>query len=115
VGPLRFHRGDFRNLRDCEKACHNVDQVVHQAALGSVSRSQEDLFANNAANVTVSLNMLVAVCHAKVKSFTYAASSSMFGDHQPCATQRHRPAAQPPMEPRLCHPQRWHLAIVLQT
>ncbi|MDD5325961.1 MAG: NAD-dependent epimerase/dehydratase family protein, partial [Polaromonas sp.] len=50
-------------------------------ALGSVPRSIEDPLATNAANITGFLNMLVAARDAKVKSFTYAASSSTYGDH----------------------------------
>jgi UDP-N-acetylglucosamine/UDP-N-acetylgalactosamine 4-epimerase len=86
VSPLQWARfdfieGDIRNLRDCEKACQGIDHVLHQAALGSVPRSLEDPIATNAANVTGFLNMLVAARDAKVKSFTYAASSSTYGDH----------------------------------
>jgi UDP-N-acetylglucosamine/UDP-N-acetylgalactosamine 4-epimerase len=76
-----FIEGDIRNLRDCEKACQNVDYVLHQAALGSVPRSLEDPIATNAANIDGFLNMLVAARDAQVKSFTYAASSSTYGDH----------------------------------
>ncbi len=58
-----------------------VDYVLHQAALGSVPRSLADPIATNATNITGFLNMLVAARDAKVKSFTYAASSSTYGDH----------------------------------
>ena len=54
---------------------------MHQAALGSVPRSIADPITTNAANITGFLNMLVAARDAKVKSFTYAASSSTYGDH----------------------------------
>jgi UDP-N-acetylglucosamine 4-epimerase len=58
-----------------------VDYVLHQAALGSETRSIADPLATNAANVTGFLNMLVAARDARVKSFTYAASSCVYGDH----------------------------------
>ena len=58
-----------------------VDYVLHQAALGSVPRSLADPIANNATNITGFLNVLTAARDAKVKSFTYAASSSTYGDH----------------------------------
>ena len=58
-----------------------VDYVLHQAALGSVPRSLADPITTNAANITGFVNMLVAARDAKVKSFTYAASSSTYGDH----------------------------------
>ncbi|ENF7073383.1 Vi polysaccharide biosynthesis UDP-N-acetylglucosaminuronic acid C-4 epimerase TviC [Acinetobacter baumannii] len=76
-----FIQGDIRNLEDCQKACANVDYVLHQAALGSVPRSIADPITTNAATITGFLNMLVAARDAQVKSFTYAASSSTYGDH----------------------------------
>ncbi len=76
-----FIEGDIRNLEDCQKACAGVDYVLHQAALGSVPRSINDPITTNAANITGFLNMLVAARDAQVASFTYAASSSTYGDH----------------------------------
>lgn len=79
----RFHfiEGDIRHLEDCQKACEGVDYVLHQAALGSVPRSINDPITTNATNIAGYLNMLVAARDAKVASFTYAASSSTYGDH----------------------------------
>lgn len=76
-----FIEGDIRNLDDCAKACEGVDHVLHQAALGSVPRSINDPITTNATNISGFLNMLVAARDAGVKSFTYAASSSTYGDH----------------------------------
>ena len=76
-----FIEGDIRNLDDCQKACAGVDYVLHQAALGSVPRSINDPITSNATNISGFLNMLVAARDARVKSFTYAASSSTYGDH----------------------------------
>jgi UDP-N-acetylglucosamine/UDP-N-acetylgalactosamine 4-epimerase len=76
-----FHLGDIRHLDDCRKACAGVDYVLHQAALGSVPRSMADPITTNNANIDGYLNMLVAARDAEVKSFTYAASSSTYGDH----------------------------------
>jgi UDP-N-acetylglucosamine/UDP-N-acetylgalactosamine 4-epimerase len=92
-----FIQGDIRKLGDCQRAmkyrhCEErsdaaihspipVDYVLHQAALGSVPRSLADPIATNETNITGFLNMLVAARDAKVKSFTYAASSSTYGDH----------------------------------
>jgi UDP-N-acetylglucosamine 4-epimerase len=100
-----FIEGDIRQLPDCQRAmtwqppvplspvgahpCGRltdedatpVDHVLHQAALGSVPRSLADPIATNETNITGFLNMLVAARDAKVKSFTYAASSSTYGDH----------------------------------
>lgn len=78
---LKFIEGDIRNLEDCQKACIGVDYVLHQAALGSVPRSIADPINTNETNISGYLNMLVAARDAKVSSFTYAASSSTYGDH----------------------------------
>lgn len=78
---FQFIQGDIRNLEDCQLACAGVDYVLHQAALGSVPRSVADPITTNSANITGFLNMLVAARDAKVHSFTYAASSSTYGDH----------------------------------
>jgi UDP-N-acetylglucosamine 4-epimerase len=92
-----FIQGDIRQLPDCQAAMAwhppnsviasearqsiPVDYVLHQAAIGSVPRSLADPIATNEINITGFLNMLVAARDAKVKSFTYAASSSTYGDH----------------------------------
>lgn len=76
-----FIEGDIRTREDCQRACAGVDYVLHQAALGSVPRSLADPITTNSANIDGFLNMLVAARDAQVKSFTYAASSSTYGDH----------------------------------
>jgi UDP-N-acetylglucosamine/UDP-N-acetylgalactosamine 4-epimerase len=78
---FQFIQGDIRELADCQRACQGVNYVLHQAALGSVPRSLADPITTNAANITGFLNMLVAARDAQVQSFTYAASSSTYGDH----------------------------------
>ena len=78
---FKFYEGDIRNFEDCQTACAGVNYVLHQAALGSVPRSIADPITTNAANITGFLNMLTAARDAKVISFTYAASSSTYGDH----------------------------------
>jgi len=78
---FNFINGDIRNLADCQEACAGVDYVLHQAALGSVPRSLSDPITTNSTNISGFLNMLVAARDTGVKSFTYAASSSTYGDH----------------------------------
>lgn len=88
---FKFVNGDIRQLADCEKVMsgtfglpaisYAVDHVLHQAALGSVPRSLADPIATSDTNISGFLNMLVAARDAKVQSFTYAASSSTYGDH----------------------------------
>ncbi len=93
VSPEQWARfvlvnGDIRNIDDCRSAMTfraatdiPVDYVLHQAALGSVPRSINDPVTTNSTNIDGFLNMLVAAKDAQVKSFTYAASSSTYGDH----------------------------------
>ena len=76
-----FIKGDIRDLDVCKTALMGVDYVLHQAALGSVPRSINDPITSNSVNIDGFLNMLVAARDAQVKSFTYAASSSTYGDH----------------------------------
>ena len=76
-----LQEGDIRKLKDCQKATELVDYVLHQAALGSVPRSIENPITTNETNISGFLNMLTAARDAKVRSFTYAASSSTYGDH----------------------------------
>ena len=76
-----FHQGDIRSLKDCQKACENIDFVLHHAALGSVPRSIEDPIQTNESNISGFINMLVASRDANIKRFVYAASSSTYGDH----------------------------------
>jgi len=76
-----FIEGDIRDLATCHAACAGKDFILHQAALGSGSRSIDDPLLTNSANVTGFLHMLVAARDAKARRFVYAASSSTYGDH----------------------------------
>lgn len=78
---FNFMEGDIREPKVCQQAALGVDYVLHQAALGSVPRSIADPLTTNAANITGFLNMLQASKEEGVASFTYAASSSTYGDH----------------------------------
>ncbi|CAK2209439.1 UDP-N-acetylglucosamine 4-epimerase [Vibrio crassostreae] len=78
---FNFMEGDIREPQACQQAVQGVDYVLHQAALGSVPRSITDPLTTNAANITGFLNMLDAAKEEEVSSFTYAASSSTYGDH----------------------------------
>jgi UDP-N-acetylglucosamine 4-epimerase len=76
-----FINGDIRDFETCKQAVEGVNYVLHQAALGSVPRSIADPVATNAANITGFVNMLTAAKNESLDSFTYAASSSTYGDH----------------------------------
>ena len=78
---FKFVEGDICNIDLCREISNGVDYVLHQAALGSVPRSIKDPIATNESNITGFLNVLTASHESNVKSFTYAASSSTYGDH----------------------------------
>ena len=78
---FRFLKGDIQDYQTCATAVSGVDYVLHQAALGSVPRSIADPISTNSANISGFLNILQASKEEGVRSFTYAASSSTYGDH----------------------------------
>ncbi|WP_346883439.1 SDR family oxidoreductase [uncultured Algibacter sp.] len=79
---FKLIEGDIRHLKDCKRACENINYVLHEAALGSVPRSIKDPITTNDVNISGFLNMLVASKHANVERFVYAASSSTYGDNK---------------------------------
>ena len=80
-GRFNFIEGDIRDLPDCHRACHSADHVVHLAALDSPKLSLADPIYCNDVNVSGFLNMLVAARDSRVKSFTYATTNAVYGDH----------------------------------
>jgi nucleoside-diphosphate-sugar epimerase len=78
---FEFIEGDLTDLDVCKKSVKDIDFVLHQAAVPSVPRSIEDPIKSNNANITATLNLLVASRDEKVKKFVYAASSSVYGDN----------------------------------
>ena len=91
---FRFIDGDIRDPETCRMSVSGVEHVLHQAGLGSVPRSLADPLATNSVNVSGFLNMLDAARLEGVASFTYAASSSTYGDE----------ANLPKIESRICKP-----------
>lgn len=79
---FNFIEGDIRDKGQCEEVTKGVDYVLHQAALGSVPRSIADPILTNSVNIGGFLNILNAAKNSQVESFTYAASSSTYGDHE---------------------------------
>ena len=77
----RFIEGDIGDAAACREATQGVDQVLHQAALGSVPRSIAQPMRSFEAHVTGFVQMLTAARDAGVRRFVYASSSSVYGDH----------------------------------
>lgn len=71
-----------KNITDLDLAetFSDHDYVFHLAALPSVPRSIKDPISSNDANITGTLNVLVAARDAGIKKVIYSSSSSVYGD-----------------------------------
>ena len=79
-GDLEVFEINITDKEALERAFVRADYVFHQAALASVPRSVDDPLTTHEANVTGTLNVLLASRDAKVKRVAYAASSSAYGE-----------------------------------
>src|SRR6266566_856040 len=77
---IRFIRGNAARLEVCRRAMQGVDYVLHHAAVTSVPRSTRNPVAAHHANVTATLNVLLAAREAKVRRVVFAASTAAYGD-----------------------------------
>jgi len=77
---IPFVEGDLADLDAARRAVDGVDYVLHLAAIPSVMRSVANPLASNEANVTGTLNLLVAARDAGVQRVVYSSSSSVYGD-----------------------------------
>jgi nucleoside-diphosphate-sugar epimerase len=77
---IELIEGDLRDPDSCRGAVDGVDYVLHQGAIPSVQRSVDDPFTTNDANITGTLNLLIAARDAGVRRVVYASSSSVYGD-----------------------------------
>jgi nucleoside-diphosphate-sugar epimerase len=77
---IRFIRGNAARLEMCRRATQGVDYVLHHAAVTSVPRATRNPLAAHHANVTATLNILLAAQEAKVRRVVYAASTAAYGD-----------------------------------
>jgi len=80
LADVEIMQGDLADAGVAERAVKGVDYVLHQAAIPSVPRSVQDPVTSNRANITSTLNVLVAARDAGVKRVVYAGSSSAYGD-----------------------------------
>ena len=80
LDKIEIIEGDLSDAEVCARAVRDIDYVLHQAAVPSVPRSVADPILNHRANVTATVNLLVAARDARVKRFVFASSSSVYGD-----------------------------------
>jgi len=79
-GQIELMEGDLSEPAVAQQSVAGMDYVLHEAAIPSVARSVEDPISSNQANVTATLNLLVAARDTRVKRFVFASSSSVYGD-----------------------------------
>lgn len=79
-GELQIIEGSIVDREILRSAMEGIDYVLHQAARGSVPRSVEDPVGTHEANITGTLNVLLAARDAGVKRVVAASSSSVYGE-----------------------------------
>jgi nucleoside-diphosphate-sugar epimerase len=77
---IQVVQGDIANAELVDNAARDMDIIMHQAALPSVPRSIKNPRASHEANLTGTLNVLMAARDHKVKRVVLASSSSVYGN-----------------------------------
>jgi len=77
---VTFVKGSITNLPLLNRTFSGADGIFHQAAIASVPRSIENPVATNEANITGTLNVLLAARDCGVRKVVFASSSSVYGD-----------------------------------
>ncbi|MBI4672663.1 MAG: SDR family oxidoreductase [Chloroflexi bacterium] len=77
---IEFIQGDLADLETVQAAAAETDVVFHQAALPSVPRSIKNPRASHDANLTGTLNVLIAARDRQVQRVVMASSSSVYGN-----------------------------------
>jgi nucleoside-diphosphate-sugar epimerase len=80
IRGVEFVEGDLADADVARRAMRGIEYVLHQAAIPSVPRSVSDPITSNRANITATLNVLVAARDAGVRRVVYAGSSSAYGN-----------------------------------
>ncbi|MEO8284983.1 MAG: SDR family oxidoreductase [Chloroflexota bacterium] len=80
LNNITFFNADINDPDAMAVALEGVDYVLHQAAIPSVPRSVSDPLTSHHANVTGTLQLLLAAREARVKRLVFASSSSVYGD-----------------------------------
>ncbi|HYH00678.1 MAG TPA: SDR family oxidoreductase [Terriglobales bacterium] len=75
-----FRVADVLDKGAVAEASESIDYVLHQAAIASVPRSISDPVSSHDANITGTLNVLLAARDAGVKRVVFASSSSIYGE-----------------------------------
>lgn len=77
---VRFVEGSITDLPLLEKNFEGADGIFHEGAIASVPRSIANPLATNEANITGTLNVLIAARDCNVRKVLFASSSSVYGN-----------------------------------
>jgi len=77
---VSFVNGSVTDLEVLRVAFSGADGIFHEGAIASVPRSIANPKATNEANVTGTLNVLIAAQECGVKKIVFASSSSVYGN-----------------------------------
>jgi UDP-glucose 4-epimerase len=77
---VTFVKGSVTDLPVLKKIFEGADGIFHEGAIASVPRSIANPLATNEANVTGTLNVLVAARDCGVRKVLFASSSSVYGN-----------------------------------
>ena len=80
TGDVSMITGSITDLPLLLKTFEGADGIFHEGAIASVPRSIANPIATNEANVTGTLNVLVAARDCKVRKVLFASSSSVYGN-----------------------------------
>jgi nucleoside-diphosphate-sugar epimerase len=89
---IEFVEGDVRSYEQVHRCVRACDLVFHQAAVPSVPRSVRDPLTSHAANVTGTLNVLLAARDEGVRRVVFASSSSTYGANRELPAREEAPA-----------------------
>ena len=91
LSSVDFIEGSVTDLSLLQDVFRGADVVFHQAAVASVPRSIENPELTHRANLTGTLNVLLAGHDKDVKKVVYASSSSVYGDTPTLPTSEDMP------------------------
>ena len=77
---VTFVQGSITDCAVLKKTFEGADGIFHEAAIASVPRSINNPLATNEANVTGTLNVLVAARDCGARKVLFASSSSVYGN-----------------------------------
>jgi len=87
LDSIELIKADIRDFEIIKEATRDIDFVLHQAALRSVTQSLDNPYEFNAVNIDGTLNLLKASYESGVKRFVLASSSSIYGDREEFPTK----------------------------